>query len=300
MVKLYIIIFALVFAFAFEVNANSTPPVVNLEAIQNIEENLLKLDEVLRDITSQVEKNTFEQKQMKKDTIILIKTINLDIADLKTSQIELEKQLSKYNAEINTEFENLANIVAMMQEQLKQQSKIIATIATESPKSLVEIDEVALPENKEIEKDTALISEETDEEKKLEQNSTSDKDNVKEEALLVDSVVKTGIVEETEIVDTKNEEKIIFDVALDLYNKKDYEKAVIKFADNVKAFPTGGKFYKNLMYIGLALDNMDIPKNEVCSAFYKIINSKETIDKDIIEESNEKFDELKCKQFYKE
>ena len=84
-----------------------------------------------------------------------------------------------------------------------------------------------------------------------------------------------------------------FEKAMENFNKKDFTEAAINFAANIKDFPEGANFHNNLLYLGLSMKELD-NKNNACTAFAKIINSKEEIQEQIKQTAKSNFDELKC------
>ena len=84
-----------------------------------------------------------------------------------------------------------------------------------------------------------------------------------------------------------------FDLAMAVFDKKDFTESAIKFAANLKNFPEGKNFHKNLLYLGLSMTELE-NKNGACTAFAKIVNSKEDIEKNLVDRAVAEFDIMKC------
>ena len=108
------------------------------------------------------------------------------------------------------------------------------------------------------------------------------KKEVKEDAVLPSVPVKTD-----------NEKD--FDIAYKFFNTKNYTDSAIQFAKNISEHKEGKFFHKNLLYLGLSMKELE-NKTGACTAFSKIVNSSETIEKFILDTAKDEFKKLNCKK----
>lgn len=212
----------------------------NVEALENINVSLERIENAITTLTSQSEETAYNQKNSKAEADSILKDIKLQISELRVEQEKLSKEL--YAQKIETQ--NLNNIVAMLREKLDESEKV-----------------------KEAEK-------------------KAEKDP---EPLLV----KTVVEEEKVVKEEKPSDDKSFDLAMAVFDKKDFTESAIKFAANLKNFPEGKNFHKNLLYLGLSMKELE-NKNGACTAFAKIVNSKEDIEKNLVDRAVVEFDIMKC------
>ena len=220
----------------------------NVEALENINLSLERIENAITSLTSQNEQNVYNQKNAKAETEVVLKDLKLQIKEVKDEQEKFAKDLYSHKVEI----ENLKNIVAMLQERLvvleKKQEEIVHkkveekksedVLATKNPTDLLVVNK---------------------EEEKVEKISDDDG----------------------------------FNLAMENFNKKDFTESAINFASNLKNFPDGKNFHKNLFYLGLSMKELD-NKNGACTAFAKIINSNEQIDNELKVNASAEFEKLNC------
>ncbi len=224
-------------AFAQRVNGQG-----NVEALENINLSLERIENAITSLTSQNEENVYNQKNAKAETEIVLKDIKLQIREVKDEQEKFSKDLYANKIEI----ENLKNIVAMLQEKLSvfekkldEKNNMVDEKATKNPTDLL----VAGPEKA---RESVKISEDD-----------------------------------------------AFNLALENFDKKDFTESAINFGSNLKNFPDGKIFHKNLLYLGLSMKELN-NKDGACTAFAKIVNSDEKIDDDLKSRANSELEILKC------
>ena len=217
----------------------------NVEALENINLSLERIENAITSLTSQNEENVYNQKNAKAETEIILKDIKLQIREVKDEQEKFSKDLYANKIEI----ENLKNIVAMLQEKL------------------------------------ALIEKKSDEENKKSEEKASKN--------------PTDLLVANKNVEEKKSEKISdddsFNLAMENFNKKDFTEAAINFGANLKNFPEGKNFHKNLLHLGLSMKELN-NKNGACTAFAKIVNSDEAIDGNLKSMANSEIELLKCNE----
>ncbi len=216
----------------------------NVEALENINQSLERIESAITSLTSQSEENVYNQKKAKAENEVVLKDIKLQIKDIVDAQEKISKDVYSQKIEI----ENLKNIVAMLQEKLAFVEK-------------VKVREV----------------EEKKEEEKATKNPTD---------LLLVGVSQD--VKEQKITDDES-----FKLAMENFDKKDFTESAINFASNLKNFPEGNNFHKNLLYLGLSMQKLE-NKNGACTAFSKIINSNEQIENDVKDVATKEFNTLNC------
>lgn len=217
---------------------------VNTEALENINTSLERLETAITTLTSQNEENSYNQKQTKSETIMVLKDLQIQINDVKEEQSKLSKELNLQKIEI----ENLKNITSML-----------------NAKSTSTVDIQEQPKADSAPSDLLIHEKEPVDEKK--------EDGEKPQKQFTD--------DET------------FSMAKKTFNAKEYTDSAIQFAANIKAFPDGKNFHNNLLYLGLSMQNLD-NKNGACTAFAKIVNSKEEIKAEVKQRAQKEFDKLNC------
>lgn len=126
-----------------------------------------------------------------------------------------------------------------------------------------------------------------------------EKEATKEPALIVNEtnidllITEDKEKDENNLPKEKQDDTESFNKALENFNKKDFTKSAINFADNIKNFPDGKNFHNNLLHLGLSMKELG-NKNNACTAFAKIINSNEKIEKEIKDKAQTNFNELTC------
>lgn len=93
----------------------------------------------------------------------------------------------------------------------------------------------------------------------------------------------------------KTEDEKDFEIAFKLFNTKNYTDSAIEFAKNISTHKEGKNFHKNLLYLGLSMKELE-NVNGACTAFSKIVNSTETIEKFIVNNAKTEFQKLNCKK----
>ena len=243
MIKLFI---CFIFCFSSNVFAQRVVRQVNnVEALENINLSLERIENAITSLTSQSEENAYNQKQAKAEQGVVLKDIKLQIQEVKDEQEKFSKDV--YASKI--EIENLKNIVAMLQEK------------------------ISVLERQKVEEKKEPVMEE-----KATKNPT--------DLLLVGSAKSDE--KPMKISDDES-----FKLAMENFDKKDFTESAINFAANIKNFPDGKNFHKNLLYLGLSMKNLE-NKNGACTAFAKIVNSSENIEKEIKDMAVKEFDLLKC------
>ncbi len=111
----------------------------NVEALENINLSLERIESAITSLTSQNEENVYNQKNAKAETEMVLKDIKLQIREVKDEQEKFSKDLYAKNIEI----ENLKNIVAMLQDKLAVFEKDLeekSEKATQNPTNLLVVD----------------------------------------------------------------------------------------------------------------------------------------------------------------
>ncbi len=178
------------------------------------------------------------------------------LKDLKLQIKEVKDEQEKISKDVYSqkiEIENLKNIVAMLQEKL-------FSVEKKTP---------------EIEK-KSFVDEKSKVEEKASKNPTD---------------LFVGGNKEEKAKKPSDDES--FMVAMDNFEKKNFTDAAINFAANLKNFPEGKNFYKNLLFLGRSMKQLD-NKNGACTAFAKIVNSTEDIDKELKVGAVKDFEKLGC------
>lgn len=218
----------------------------NIEALENINTSLERIENAITSLTSQSEENAYNQKQTKSETITIFKDIKLQINEIKEEQAKLAQEINIHKIEI----ENLKNIIFMLKDiNENKKDDNDKKEANKNPEFIV------------TKRKTDLLVEEKEE----------DKENTKE----------------------KQDDSESFNKAMENFNKKDFTESAINFASNIKNFPEGKNFHNNLLHLGLSMKELG-NKNNACTAFAKIINSNEDIEKEIKNKAQTNFNELKC------
>ena len=237
----------LMFCFSNTVFAQGEVSRGNVEALENINLSLDRIENAITSLTSQNEQNVYNQKNAKAEMDVVLKDLKLQIKEVKDEQEKISKDVYAQKVEV----ENLKNIVAMLQEKLVSVEK--KDIVTE---------------------------------KKNVEEKTSEKATKNPTALLVGG-------DEKEDKSSKLSDDESFRLAIENFDKKDFTESAINFASNLKNFPEGKNFYKNLLYLGRSMNKLD-NKNGACTAFAKIINSSEDIAPDLKSEALKEFKQLEC------
>ncbi|MBR1544819.1 MAG: hypothetical protein IJ638_02650, partial [Alphaproteobacteria bacterium] len=215
----------------------------NVEALENINQSLERIESAITTLTSQNEENVYNQKKEKAENEVVLKDIKLQIKDI----VEAQEKISKDVYSQKIEIENLKNIVAMLQEKL------------------------------------AFVEKKSNSEPKIEDKATKNPTDL----LVVDNK------EPKEIKEEKISDDESFKLAMENFNKKYFTESAINFASNLKNFPEGNNFHKNLLYLGLSMQKLE-NKNGACTAFAKIINSNEKIENEIRDVAVREFETLNC------
>lgn len=261
--KLLILKLTFVFVFCFNIIANAQS---DNEAISSIEENLVRLEEVLKNLTSKVEELNYQQKQVKKETANHIKDINLSINELREKERKREEKVKQYEEELQT-LQNMTSVLkddsSLIKKDISKLSDTVSSIATKEPVSLVDAKE---------------------------SKNKSDKENSIVEELLIEN--NTSKATEKSEVDKK--ENDVYNNANKSFLDKNYTESAIKYAEFIKAYPESKNFHNALLNLGISMKNLN-KTNNACQAFANIINSKENIDENIKASANKEFDKLNCK-----
>ena len=124
MKKMVKFVICFMFCFSNLVFAQRVERQGNVEALENINSSLERIENAITSLTSQNEQNAYNQKNAKAETEIILKDIKLQIKEIRDEQEKISKDVYAQKIEV----ENLKNIVAMLQEKLitleKKQEKI--------------------------------------------------------------------------------------------------------------------------------------------------------------------------------
>ncbi len=247
MKKMVKFVICFMFCFSGLVSAQRAAGQGNVEALENINLSLERIENAITSLTSQNEENAYNQKNAKAETEIILKDMKLQIKEVRDEQEKLAKDVYAQKIEI----ENLKNIVAMLQEKLASFSK----------------------------------NEQSDKKGK------NDSSEVKEEATKNPTDLLVVVKKEEKVEKVSDDES--FDLAFSNFEKKDFTESAINFASNLKNFPDGKNFYKNLFYLGLSMKELN-NKNGACTAFAKIVNSNEKSDDELKSKASFEFNQFKC------
>ena len=102
-------------------------------------------------------------------------------------------------------------------------------------------------------------------------------------------------IKEEVIEPIKTNEEKDFDIAFKLFNSKNYTDSAIEFAKNISNHKDGKNFHKNLLYLGFSMKELG-NTNSACTAFAKIVNSAEIIEKAVFDTAKAEFQKLNCKK----
>ena len=117
----------------------------SIEALENINLSLDRIENAITSLTSQNEQNAYNQKNTKAEMDVVLKDLKLQIKELKDEQEKISKDVYSQKIEV----ENLKNIVAMLQEKLvsvekknpdvekKNLDEKVAEKATKNPTALL-------------------------------------------------------------------------------------------------------------------------------------------------------------------
>ena len=114
--------------------------------------------------------------------------------------------------------------------------------------------------------------------------------NTPDDLLPLKKEIKEDVIEPIKTDDEKD-----FDKAFKLFNMKNYTDSAIQFAKNISEHKESKNFHKNLLYLGLSMKELD-NINGACTAFSKIVNSSEIIEKSVLESTKLEFQKLNCKK----
>ena len=245
------IILTCIFSLLTSISFAKTNNTLNIEALENINTSLERIENAITFLTSQNEKTAYNQKQTKSETTTIFKDIKLQIDEIKEEQAKIIHEINIHKIEI----ENIKNIIFMIKDTNKNNEN-----NNEDEKE------------KEATKEPALIVNETNTDLLITEDKEKDENNLPKE---------------------KQDDTESFNKALENFNKKDFTKSAINFADNIKNFPDGKNFHNNLLHLGLSMKELG-NKNNACTAFAKIINSNEKIEKEIKDKAQTNFNELTC------
>lgn len=233
----------------------------NNDAIIAMEQNLVRLEEVLRDLTSKVEELGYQQKKVKEETANHIKDLNFSLKELKERNQKIEDDAEKYNNELkmlNDLTSSLKKDTSVIKKDIQELTDSLSSIATKEPVSLVD-----------------------------EKNQNKSANAVSEELLI------TNEKKEEPVKSNANESKD-FEDAQSFYKNNNFTEAAIKYADFIKKYPESKNFYLALLHLGISMKELE-KVNSACQAFANIINSKENIDSNIKSSANKEFEKIGCK-----
>ena len=248
------IILTCIFSLLTSISFAKTNNTLNIEALENINTSLERIENAITFLTSQNEKTAYNQKQTKSETTTIFKDIKLQIDEIKEEQAKIIHEINIHKIEI----ENIKNIIFMIKDTNKNNKNNENNNKDEK--------------EKEATKEPALIVNETNIDLLITEDKEKDENNLPKE---------------------KQDDTESFNKALENFNKKDFTKSAINFADNIKNFPDGKNFHNNLLHLGLSMKELG-NKNNACTAFAKIINSNEKIEKEIKDKAQTNFNELTC------
>lgn len=248
------IILTCIFSLLTSISFAKTNNTLNIEALENINTSLERIENAITFLTSQNEKTAYNQKQTKSETTTIFKDIKLQIDEIKEEQAKIIHEINIHKIEI----ENIKNIIFMIKDTNKNNKNNENNNEDEK--------------EKEATKEPALIVNEINTDLLITEDKEKDENNLPKE---------------------KQDDTESFNKALENFNKKDFTKSAINFADNIKNFPDGKNFHNNLLHLGLSMKELG-NKNNACTAFAKIINSNEKIEKEIKDKAQTNFNELTC------
>ena len=247
----------------------------------------------------------------------MLTTNNNIIKDLKQQTKDLQDTNEKLSHEIaiqKVEIENLKNTLSMYSDNIKKLEQQISTLQTSIQQKNTPSPTIINGNNNgnstailQSQTTTPIIIDDTDTttntngttDTPIQQSATENPSDL----LLPTFAMQTS--DQSSANDTTDEQEIspnkpqpytddeTFEMALSTYRSKNYTDSAIQFGANIKAFPNGKNFYKNLLYLGKSMQKLD-NKISACTAFAKIIHSKENIEAKIKDAAERSFDKLEC------
>ena len=268
-----------------------------------------RLDSEISHITSQMEEENYNLKKVNTNTANTIKDMKQQIKDLQKAQEKITYILSVQKIEI----ENLKNLTSMYAEnQKKMEAQIAELVKTGGAQHTVDQTQSSVAGAEAGTGMKAVVNPKVGKAEVIEEeqvNSLKDKDagddyfETSQDATAVpgDLLLNPRTMDENVVEEKADASKSVqpytddetFDMAMATYKAKNYTDSAIQFAANIKAFPKGDNFYKNLLYLGHSMKNVN-NKIGACTAYAKIIHSKENIESNVRDDAEKGFEKLKC------
>lgn len=263
----------------------------NSEIMNTVNTSIDRLDTSISNITAQLEEAIHTQKKATTANNNIIKDIKQQIHDINETNEKLSRELAIQKVET----ENLKNLISMYSETIKKLEQKLSNNQNTQTSITTQKNTISTPII--IEEETTTSSQNTTP-NEIPQTATENPSDLLLQHFNTIEQSPTDTETKGSEQTTQNQPKPYtddetFEMAFKTYQSKNYTDSAIQFATNIKAFPNGKNFHKNLLYLGKSMNKLN-NKIGACTAFAKIIHSKEDIESKIKDEAEQGFNKLEC------